>query len=168
MLDKSKIYVGFHAGPGRHGLAKKFKRVKILFEDDISFYVESLTANDGKGLGIRYSAKKNWYFFKEILPKPLVHNYNLALCPIEDGLTSCPFCDAGIPATCYLGRVCTFTVVNRADDTVAVWKSYVSAALVILEGVVVKNRYGPVGREADKGDYERADLIVKNGCVVTN
>ena len=40
------------------------------------------------------------------------------------------------------------------------------AYLAIVNGKVWKNRYGPVGREADKGDYERADLIIKDGKLI--
>lgn len=62
MLDKTKVYSGFASPRKPHSLpSANFKRVKILFEDDISYYVESLTSNDAAGHGIRYSVKKHCY-----------------------------------------------------------------------------------------------------------
>lgn len=63
MLDKSKTYVGYTKPyHGRNqSPSKRFKRIKILFEDDISYYVESLTAEDAKGYGMRYSVKKHCF-----------------------------------------------------------------------------------------------------------
>ena len=68
MLDKSKIYAGYsirYDRPGKDPIPK-WQRVRILFEDTISYYVESLTEKDGRGFQKRYSAKKSWFFFKEI------------------------------------------------------------------------------------------------------
>jgi hypothetical protein len=67
MLDKDKEYSGYSI-PYR-GInqppCKRFKRVKILFEDDISWYVESLTDTDSKGNGKRYSVKKHCFALLE-------------------------------------------------------------------------------------------------------
>lgn len=62
MLDKTKVYAvrsgnsEKSAPPSGH-----FRRVKILFEDNISFYVESLTVKDAAGFGRRYSVKKHCF-----------------------------------------------------------------------------------------------------------
>ena len=42
------------------------------------------------------------------------------------------------------------------------------AELVIVDEMIVKNRMGPSNRKAEAGDFERADVIVKNGKVVRN
>ena len=66
MLDRNKVYSGYvkvYKRDLKSSPSKKFRRVKILFEDDISFYVESLTEKDQQGYGIRYSAKKHCYLF---------------------------------------------------------------------------------------------------------
>lgn len=68
MFDKSKIYAGYI---NRHGVrnqspCSKFSRVKILYEDGISFYVASLTKIDAKGLPVHYSVKKHIFQLIEI------------------------------------------------------------------------------------------------------
>ncbi|MFH1547262.1 MAG: hypothetical protein ABIC57_02140 [bacterium] len=147
MLDKSKIYTGYskhrfnpaNGYPVDQPASKKFKRVKILFEDDISFYVESLTAQDSMGNGMRYSVKKRCFYLKEISVESKTVSHNI-----------CPFCiDA-----------------YRIKTVAEYQKLFTQSELVIEDGVVVKNQYGPAGRRAEKGDYERADLIIKNGAVV--
>ncbi len=64
MLDKTKVYSGF-CTPRKPGASPSanFRRVKVLFEDDISYYVESLVENDtdAAGHGIRRSVKKHCY-----------------------------------------------------------------------------------------------------------
>lgn len=72
MLDKNLIYAGYmksRTGGVDKGQSptKKFKRVKILYEDDISYYVESLTNTDAAGFGIRYSAKKHIFGFVPLI-----------------------------------------------------------------------------------------------------
>jgi len=70
-LDKGKVYRGFSVprrGPNQSS-SKRFSKVKILFEDGISYYVESLTDKDGAGFGKRYSAKKHCYVFEPIEEK---------------------------------------------------------------------------------------------------
>jgi len=71
MLDKNLEYAGF--ARGRYSKApwdnkklpvKNFQRVKIIFEDDIGWYVESLERNDASGNGIRYSVKKSCFVLK--------------------------------------------------------------------------------------------------------
>ncbi len=61
MLDKSKLYK--YAG-GYHVPTK----LRILFEDDISWYVEDLTQYDGHSHYIRRSLKKTSFKLEE-LPK---------------------------------------------------------------------------------------------------
>jgi len=79
MLDKTKIYTGFNIDrSGRKSYAKKFAKVKILFEDDISYYVESLDKKDTHGKNFRYSAKKDWYCFKEVI--------DCKTCPYKRGI----------------------------------------------------------------------------------
>ena len=73
MLDRSKIYAGYSIHRdnlpatynGRQPCAK-FKRVKILYEDGISFYVASLTKNDAGGHPVHYSVKKHVFQLIEI------------------------------------------------------------------------------------------------------
>lgn len=68
MLDKNLDYMGYSKSRIGEKLSKnqppskRFKRVKILFEDSISFYVESLIDKDGKGFGKRYSVKKHCFW----------------------------------------------------------------------------------------------------------
>lgn len=66
MLDKNLIYVGYSLGNrGRvtpdQPPYRKFKRVKILYEDAISWYVKDLTRQDSRGNGIHYSVKKHCF-----------------------------------------------------------------------------------------------------------
>ncbi|KKK96984.1 hypothetical protein LCGC14_2657310 [marine sediment metagenome] len=69
MLDKNKEYAGFST-PRKSGTqpSANFRRVKVLFEDDISYYVESLIENDtdSAGHGIRRSVKKHCYQLYDI------------------------------------------------------------------------------------------------------
>jgi len=63
MLDKSKIYAGYskpYRGINQSPTAR-FKRVKILYEDDISFYVASLMRKDGAGHHVHFSIKKHCF-----------------------------------------------------------------------------------------------------------
>lgn len=82
MLDKSKIYTGFTKPyRGRNqSPSKRFKRVRILFEDDISYYVESLTTKDAKGHGIRYSVKKHCFTLFVVDGRP--HEHQCKGCPL--------------------------------------------------------------------------------------
>lgn len=69
MLDKSKIYAGYSNLHGKHHDRRpctKFKSVKILYEDTISFYVASLTRKDAKGHPVHYSVKKHIFQLIEI------------------------------------------------------------------------------------------------------
>ncbi len=67
MLDKNKEYAGFST-PRKSGTqpSGNLKCVRILFEDDISYYVESQTETDSAGHGIRRSVKKHCYELYEI------------------------------------------------------------------------------------------------------
>lgn len=63
MLDQTKTYAAFtrpYSGPNQSPQSR-FKKIKILFEDDIGFYVESLTERDQRNLGKRFSIKKHCY-----------------------------------------------------------------------------------------------------------
>ena len=42
------------------------------------------------------------------------------------------------------------------------------ANLIIVDGIVQKNRWGSAGRRAGVGDYERADLVIEGKKVVKN
>lgn len=68
MLDKKKTYAGYSLPRiANQSPSQRFYRVKILYEDDVSFYVESLTMNkDKKGHNRRYSAKKHNYVFIDV------------------------------------------------------------------------------------------------------
>lgn len=64
MLDKNLTYSGYSLGVKGYitpdqSPCKRFKRVKILYEDDISWYVKSLTVQDSRGNGVHYSVKKH-------------------------------------------------------------------------------------------------------------
>ena len=68
MLDKSKIYSAY-SKPYRgknQSPQSRFRRIKILFEDDIGLYVESLTEKDQRGYGKRFSVKKHCFHLKEV------------------------------------------------------------------------------------------------------
>jgi hypothetical protein len=67
----------------------------------------------------------------------------------------CPFCEAGISVTTKVVGPTMFELITAAN-------------LVIRDGVVIKNRFGSIGRSAEEGDYERADLIIVDGQVVRN
>jgi len=69
--DKSKIYAAYNGHSPRKGQAPagKFKRIKILYEDAISYYVASLTCKDSKGHPVHYSVKKHCFVLQEIKPK---------------------------------------------------------------------------------------------------
>ena len=149
MLDKSKIYAAYTKPISQFNdqpPVKRFKRVKILFEDGISFYVESLTSKDSRGFGRRYSVKKYCFYLKEIKPKP-VHNI-------------CPFCEAGMVSKVYVSP----PLVNA--NTIRILFS--RSDLVIKDGKVVKNQFGPTGRVAEKGDYERANFVIEHSRVFQN
>ena len=71
MLDKTLEYSGFARGRslaaswGNKRLpVKNFQRIRIIFEDDIGWYVESLERKDASGNGIRYSVKKSFFVLK--------------------------------------------------------------------------------------------------------
>ncbi len=68
MLDKTKIYAGYTGTKRKFGQSpnKNFKKIKILFEDEISYYVESLTKKDSKNNNIRYSVKKHCFVLIDI------------------------------------------------------------------------------------------------------
>ena len=71
MLDKSLIYTGYlkdQSGRVSTFPSERFK-VKILYEDSISFYVASLTEKDGKGQPRHFSVKKHRFVLKPV-PKP--------------------------------------------------------------------------------------------------
>ncbi len=80
MLDKIKVYSGFST-PRRPGTqpSANLRRVKVLFEDDISYYVESLTEDDSAGHGIRRSVKKHCYELVEIrrVLKPMLCKHDV-------------------------------------------------------------------------------------------
>lgn len=61
MLDKTKIYDAHST----YSLTIR-KNVKILYEDDISYYAVSLMRADSQKNGIRYSLKKHWYRLIEV------------------------------------------------------------------------------------------------------
>ncbi len=64
MLDKTKVYIRYPVGCKNPQPSANLRRVKILFEDEISFYVESLVCEDAAGRGTRYSMKKHCFFLK--------------------------------------------------------------------------------------------------------
>lgn len=84
MLDKSKTYTGFTKPyNGRNqSPAKRFNKVIILFEDDVSFYVESMTEKDGAGNGKRYSMKKHCFTLIEHGRRELANE--CAKCPFKN------------------------------------------------------------------------------------
>lgn len=47
-------------------------------------------------------------------------------------------------------------------------KLFREANLVIIDGMVMKNRWGPSGRKAEVGDFERANVVIKNGEIIKN
>ena len=61
MLDKTKIYDAYNLGN-----TTMRKNVKILYEDAIGYFVESLIQFDSLKNGIRWSIKKQWYKLVEI------------------------------------------------------------------------------------------------------
>jgi len=67
MLDKNKIYAAYSKPyRGRNqSPSSKFSRIKILYEDDISYYVASLKRKDGAGYPIHYSVKKHCFHLIE-------------------------------------------------------------------------------------------------------
>jgi hypothetical protein len=73
MLDKNCTYTGYskpYRGSNQPPVSN-FKRVKIIFEDDKGWYVESLTKKDSNGGGIRYSVKKHCFVLRRERPEPL-------------------------------------------------------------------------------------------------
>lgn len=73
MLDKNQVYAGYSLADKGYitpdqSPCKKFKRVKILYEDDISWYVKSLTMHDSRGNGVHYSVKKHCFRLLPIRP----------------------------------------------------------------------------------------------------
>lgn len=165
MLDKSKvyrIYSGSDKPSKNQGPQRRFRRVKILFEDDLSFYVESLVdkATDSKGLPFRYSIKKHCFYVEEIVPK-----WKL------ESKFRCPYCAAGmIPRNVNFSHrelLILFQVLGIPSIVIHT-DLYRESNLFIAHGVVIKNRYGPIGRVAQEGDFERADIIVENEKVIRN
>ena len=68
MLDKSKIYAAFtkpYRGKNQSPTSR-FSRIRILYEDNISFYVASLIKTDGKDHPIHYSVKKHIFQLIEV------------------------------------------------------------------------------------------------------
>ena len=61
MLDKTKIYDAYNMGN-----TTVRKNVKILYEDVVGYFVESLIQFDSLGNGIRYSIKRQWYKLVEV------------------------------------------------------------------------------------------------------
>ena len=66
MLDKSKTYAVRNGNWSKSTPSDKFGRIKILYEDEISFYAESLTNRDKVGFGIRFSLKKHCFVLVEV------------------------------------------------------------------------------------------------------
>lgn len=68
MLDKTKVYDAYFKSNSTRdkNCSPNRPKVKVLYEDDISFYVESLVRFDKRGYGIRYSLRKHYYTFAEI------------------------------------------------------------------------------------------------------
>lgn len=63
MLDKSKIYAGYtkpYQGVNQSP-AHRFRRIRILYEDDISYYIASLTENDQRNHPKHFSMKKHCF-----------------------------------------------------------------------------------------------------------
>ena len=61
MLDKTKIYDAVN-----NSCSTKRKNVRILFEDDIGYFVQSLIQFDSQKNGIRWSIKKHFYNLIEV------------------------------------------------------------------------------------------------------
>ena len=67
MLDKTKTYDAyFRSSYDNKNQSPTRANIKILFEDDKSFYAESLIRFDRQGFGIRYSLKKHFYKLVEV------------------------------------------------------------------------------------------------------
>lgn len=62
MLDKTKVYNAYYIGNS----TPKRRNVRILYEDDIGYFVQSLEQPDSKGNGIRWSIKKHFYRLIEV------------------------------------------------------------------------------------------------------
>jgi len=86
MLDKTKVYSIFTDHSRYSAPRKAFRRVKILFEDNISFYIESLSEKDQKDFGKRYSIKKHCFVLKEVKEKPIQKIEICVLCPFYQEL----------------------------------------------------------------------------------
>ncbi len=82
MLDKSKVYRCYSGSYHQEHQVKNhnYKQVKILFEDDISFYAEDLRdRKDSQGINIRRSFKKHCFTMIEEKPVKPCEN-----CPIME------------------------------------------------------------------------------------
>ncbi len=67
MLDKTKIYDAyFRSCSANKNQSPNRANIKILFEDDKSFYVESLIRFDRQGFGVRYSLKKHYFILVKV------------------------------------------------------------------------------------------------------
>jgi len=64
MLDKTKIY-GVYFRSSSHPSPDRAK-VRILYEDNLGYLVQSLIRMDGQGNGIRWSIKKHFYKLVEV------------------------------------------------------------------------------------------------------
>lgn len=67
MKDKSLTYAAFapNAYPGQKPVGQ-FKRIKILYEDNISYYVADLTKKDARGDPIHRSIKKSCLTLQQV------------------------------------------------------------------------------------------------------
>lgn len=182
MLDKSKIYVGYSgSGVPYKGQTPqpRFKRVRILFEDGISFYAAYLidTDKDSRGYGRRYSVKKHCFFLKEIAPEPDKIHISHSTCPICLGAMIFTACVKEIPQEPKVPshNICPFCAVvtpvvicmHRPTDT-ELFQLIMGSNLVIQDGKIRKNRFGPTGVPAGVIAYDNADLIIEGGQVVRN
>jgi len=61
MLDKTKIYDAVN-----NCCSTRRRNVRILFEDEIGYFVQSLTQFDSQRNGIRWSIKKHFYKLVEV------------------------------------------------------------------------------------------------------
>jgi hypothetical protein len=81
MLDKSKIYVGYCGDRRKEGQppAGNLKRVKILYEDDVSYYVENLLHKDARGHQKRFSVKKHCFILVEAPSIPTIREVRICI-----------------------------------------------------------------------------------------
>ena len=81
MLDKTKIYVGYSGDRRKESQppSGNLQRVRILYEDDVSYYVENLLHKDAAGNLKRYSVKKHCFVLVEAPRVPSIREVRIAI-----------------------------------------------------------------------------------------